>query len=154
MKNARPIEHKETMKDILEQKQSQLESDYNDTKYRIQQLKDKGYDHISIEVSLWTPLKIYLVLMIVAFACFGFYEELTGKNTWLHKTVRKQLGHKDLHNFLATESINMNMPYDEEVEECDYTTMTAKRFFNDYVKQNRPCLFKGYAKLQKAYSLW
>ena len=92
--------------------------------------------------------------MFVAVSCFGFYEELTGKNTWLHKTVRKQLGHKDLHEFLATESINMNMPYEEEVAECDYKTMTAKRFFNDYVKQNRPCLFKGYAKHQKAFDLW
>ena len=48
----------------------------------------------------------------------------------------------------------MQMPHDDEVPECDYETMTAKRFFNDYVKQNRPCLFKGYAKLQKAYHLW
>lgn len=32
--------------------------------------------------------------------------------------------------------------------------MTAKRFFNDYVKLNRPCLFRGYGKLQKAYNLW
>mmetsp|Transcript_18128 Transcript_18128/g.25136 ORF Transcript_18128/g.25136 Transcript_18128/m.25136 type:complete len:245 (-) Transcript_18128:62-796(-) len=32
--------------------------------------------------------------------------------------------------------------------------MTAKRFFNDYVKKNRPCLFKGYGKSQKAYQLW
>ena len=95
-----------------------------------------------------------MVLLFLAFGAFAFYEELTGKNCWLHKYVRKELGHKDLHNFLATESINMNMPYEEEVAECDYTTMTAKRFYNDYVKQNRPCLFKGYAKLQKAYHLW
>lgn len=139
------------MKDIFEQKESQLESDHKDTQYRIKQIRYKGYDHISVEISLWTPIKVYLIIMLVAVSCFGFYEELTGKNTWLHKTVRKQLGHKDLHEFLATESINMGLPYEEEVAECDYKTMTAKRFYNDYVKQNRPCLFKGYAKHQKAY---
>jgi len=32
--------------------------------------------------------------------------------------------------------------------------MTPKRFFNDYVKKNRPCLFKGYGKKQRAYELW
>jgi hypothetical protein len=38
------------------------------------------------------------------------------------------------------------MPYDDVVPECDYKTMTAKRFFNDFVKTNRPCLFKGYGR--------
>ena len=114
-------------------------------------MRDKGFDRISVEISIWTPIKVYLIIMLVAVSCFGFYEELTGKATWLHKAVRRQLGHKDLHEFLATESINMGLPYEEEVAECDYRTMTAKRFYNDYVKQNRPCLFKGYAKLQKAY---
>lgn len=46
------------------------------------------------------------------------------------------------------------LPYDDEIPECDYKTMTPKRFFNDHVRKNRPCLFKGYAKLQKAYDLW
>lgn len=32
--------------------------------------------------------------------------------------------------------------------------MTPKRFFNDYVKLNRPCIFRGYGTLQKAYHLW
>jgi hypothetical protein len=48
----------------------------------------------------------------------------------------------------------MDLPYEEEVAECDYRTMTPKQFFNDYVKKNRPCLFKEYGKLQKAYHLW
>ena len=77
------------MTDILEQKESQLDSDYKDTQYRLQQVRDKGYDHISIEISLWTPIKVYFILMLVAVSCFGFYEELTGKNTWLHKYVRE-----------------------------------------------------------------
>ena len=68
--------------------------------------------------------------------------------------VRKSLGHKDLHDYLAEAQYELDMPHDDEVPECDYRTMTAKRFFNDYVKQNRPCLFKGYAKLQVAYERW
>ena len=117
-------------------------------------MKEKGFDEVYIELFTWLPLKFYLTMVVLLFVGYGFKEELEGKNTYMHKYIRKQLGHHDLHNYLATESINQDMPYDDEIPECDYTTMTAKRFFNDYVKQNRPCLFKGYAKLQKAYELW
>ena len=142
------------MKDLGQQKMSFLHSELNETRDRIRLTKDYGYDNIRIEFAIWLPFKIYILIIALIFISLGFYEELIGKNTQLHKYVRKQLGHHDLHNFLATESINQEMPYDDEIPECDYETMTAKRFFNDYVKQNRPCLFKGYAKLQKAYELW
>ena len=95
----------------------------------------------------FTPIKLWLIVMFASIFYFGVKEELHCKDSSLRKYVRKQLGHKDLHTFLADESINMHMPHDDEVPECDYETMTAKRFFNDYVKKNRPCLFKGYAKL-------
>ena len=99
-------------------------------------------------------LKWFLVFLTVLFCVVGFYEELTVKNTMLNKWVKAQLGHKDFHQYLARESIAQEIPYDDEVPECDYLTMTPKRFFNDYVKKNRPCLFKDYGKLQKAYHLW
>lgn len=64
------------------------------------------------------------------------------------------MGHHDFHDFLAEESLRLDVPYDDEVPECDYKTMTPKRFFNDYVKKNRPCIFRGYGTLQRAYHLW
>ena len=88
-----------------------------------------------------------MIVIVVMFIIIGFYEELTVKNTSLNKWIRAKLGHKDFHAYLARESISQEMPYDDEVPICDYQTMTSKRFFNDYVKQNRPCLFKDYGKL-------
>jgi len=52
-----------------------------------------------------------------------------------------------MHEFLAKTSRDKKVPYDEEVPECDYKTMTPKRFYNDYVKLNRPCIFRGYGTL-------
>ena len=100
------------------------------------------------------PIKCYIGVIIIAFCCIGIVEELQGQSTWLNKWVRSKLGHNDLHDYLARESRLQEMPHDDEVPECDYRTMTPKRFFNDYVKKNRPCLFKDYGKLQKAYHLW
>lgn len=48
----------------------------------------------------------------------------------------------------------LNLPYEEEVAICDYTQMTPKKFFNEFVSQYRPCLFKGYAKTWPAYDKW
>jgi len=45
-------------------------------------------------------------------------------------------------------------PFSSEVEECDFNTMTPKDFFHKHVKTHTPCLFRGYAKTQKAYTLW
>jgi len=107
-------------------------------------------------MSLGTPFKIYTVIILVLFVVLGSYEELTSSNTMINKWVRAKLGHKDFHQFLANESREAEalLPVDTEVPECDYRNMTSKRFFNDYVKKNRPCLFKGYGRLQKAFHLW
>ena len=108
--------------------------------------KDWGYDQIEFNMTLSSPFKFYFVGLLCLFCVLGFYEELTVTNTSLNKWVKGKLGHKDFHDFLARESVEQEWPYDETVPECDYKTMTPKRFFNDYVKKNRPCLFKGYAK--------
>ena len=84
----------------------------------------------------------------------GLYQEGTSAKRPLGKWIRTKLGHNDFHRFLATESYNYGVPTIGEVPECDYTTMTAKRFYNDYVKTNKPCIFRGYGKTQKAYHLW
>jgi len=88
------------------------------------------------------------------FTGFGLYEEATNTKTTFNTWLRKSVDHHDLHEYLARASLELDMPYDDEIPECDYRTMTAKRFFNDYVKKNRPCLFKEYGRSQKAYHLW
>lgn len=125
-------------------------------RYALKEQKNWGYDQIEFEMSLGTPFKIYAIVILILFVLLGGYEELSGSNTFVNKWVKAKLGHKDLHQFLANESREKEdiLPVDLEVPECDYRTMTAKRFFNDYVKTNRPCLFKGYGQLQKAYHLW
>jgi len=80
------------------------------------------------------PLKLYLILLVVMFGVCFTIEEFGSKKTTPGKYLRSLLGHHDLHEFLAEKSIEFEMPYDTEVAECDYKTMTAKRFFNDYVK--------------------
>lgn len=95
-------------------------------------------------MSFTTPFKFYFGVIAILLFVIGTYEELTVKDTFLNKWVRSRMGHHDLHQFLARESRAMDLPYDDEVPVCDYKTMTPKRFFNDYVKKNRPCLFKGY----------
>ena len=104
-------------------------------------------------MSVGTPFKFYFGVILVLFFVIGFYEELTVKNTYFNKWVKAKLGHKDFHEYLARESIAQEMPFDDEVPICD-KNMTSKRFYNDYVKKNRPCLFKDYGKTQKAFNLW
>jgi hypothetical protein len=100
------------------------------------------------------PWKVYGVVVVFSFiVCFLASESSIGGRP-LNRWIRKRLGKTDLHDYLAEQSREMELPYDINVEECDYRTMTAKQFFNDYVKKNRPCLFKEYGKLQKAYHLW
>ena len=105
-------------------------------------------------MGFWFCVKVYFVAIIAVFCGFGIYEEATGTDTVLNNWLRVKLGHTDLHEYLARASLELEMPYDDEVPLCDYRTMTPKRFFNDYVKKNRPCLFKEYGRTQKAYHLW
>lgn len=57
-----------------------------------------------------------------------------------------------LHDYLAEDITNQ--PHDAEVPYCDYKTLTPKRFFLDYVRKGRPCLFPNYAKIQTAFTKW
>jgi len=100
------------------------------------------------------PWKIYALILIVCFSISYLTIESTKGGQPLNRHIRKLFGKTDLHLYLAEQSRAMDLPYEEEVAECDYRTMTPKQFFNDYVKKNRPCLFKEYGKLQKAYHLW
>ena len=131
-----------------------LKSELGSIRHQIKEVEDNGFDTMSFNFELGFVCKIYVFCIIGLFTIAGIWEEVTGNNTTLNKLFKAQLGHKDLHRYLARESILQDMPHDDEIPECDYTTMTPKRFFNDYVKKNRPCLFKGYGKRQKAYQLW
>ena len=97
-------------------------------------------------MGILVPLKMYALVLILTLVVLAAYEEIGNPSTKVSKVVRAALGHHDLHEFLAQKSIEFDMPHDDQVPECDYKTMTAKRFFNDFVKTNRPCLFKGYGR--------
>jgi len=93
-----------------------------------------GPEELKIDLGLVVPCKIYVTIISLLFAFFLITEEISNSSTATSKAIRKHLGHHDYHEFLAQQSIQMKLPYDDEVAECDYKTMTAKRFFNDYVK--------------------
>eukprot|EP00347_Sterkiella_histriomuscorum_P019921 403339797 len=44
--------------------------------------------------------------------------------------------------------------FDDQVQECDYLTLKPEDFIKDFVNKQRPCLFKGYAKIWPAYEKW
>ena len=89
----------------------------------------------------------YFILVIcIVFPLIAFYEESVRPGAILNNYYRKNIyknGH--LVDYLADDPTNQ--PYDIEVPLCDYKTITPKRFFNEYVRKGRPCLFKEYAKL-------
>lgn len=97
-------------------------------------------------MGVWLPLKVYLIVVVLLFGGLCVKEELMNPKTSQGKKLRAALGHHDFHEFLAEKSIEYELPYDDEVPMCDYRTMTTKRFYNDFVKQNRPCLFKEYGR--------
>lgn len=71
----------------------------------------------------------------------------------MNNLIRKYIyKHGNLHDFLGTDPITV--PYDQEVFYCDYKEMTPKMFYNEHVRKGRPCIFKNYAKIQKAYHRW
>ena len=116
-------------------------------------LANLGPENVYLEFSFKALVKGYFAVLAITFVAFAIFEEgFHSRETRMGKAIRAQLGAQDLHTFLALET--KEMPYDKEVPECDYKTMTPKRFYNDYVKKMRPCLFKGYGKHQKAYNLW
>lgn len=124
----------ETLEDLAAQRQAFLESELTEVRYELEQARNLGCQEHHLQLNFVKPIKYYLVCVLVLFSLVGFYEELLTKNSWLNKTVKAKLGHNDFHAYLARESIRQEMPYDERVAECDYRTMTAKRFFNDFVK--------------------
>jgi len=116
-------------------------------------LNKLGPENIFLDFSLKFILKAYVVIIISSAIFFTLYEEgISTKDSPFNKRIRAYLGARDLHTYLAEEK--ENLPYDDEVPECDYKTMTPKRFYNDYVSKTRPCLFKGYGRSQRAYELW
>jgi hypothetical protein len=108
---------------------------------------------IYIDFSIYFIVKCYFVIILTAVVFFTLYEEgIATPDSSVNKRIRAHLGARDFHTYLAEDTLDL--PYDDEVPECDYKTMTTKRFYNDYLKANRPCLFKGYGRSQRAYDLW
>ena len=79
----------DTMQDLREQKMSFLQSELNQTRYTLEKHKEEGFDQLYFDLPILLPFKVYLLFLIVLFACAGFYEELTAKGTTLRNMVRK-----------------------------------------------------------------
>ena len=126
---------------------SRLESEIGEVNYQIEFVKQEGYDSFELNVGSLLPWKICAVVMTVLFAIVYVAQESAIGGRPLNRWLRSLLNKQDLHLYLAEQSRAMDLPYEEEVAECDYREMTAKQFYNEYVKTNRPCLFKGYGKL-------
>ena len=138
---------KEIQKNAVEKDLAMLESELGEVQWDLKIAKENGYEAIEFRPDFLYPAKVYLLLMLFIFSVTAMNQEVTNTTTATNRWIRSQLGHTDLHLYLAEESLARRMPYDDEVPECDYRNMTAKRFYNDYVKTNRPCLFKEYGKL-------
>lgn len=96
--------------------------------------------------------KIYGFFMIILMVFISLQQETFNRTTSLNRFIRGYLGLPDLLDYLASDPLNM--PFDEEVQVCDYRTMDTKEFFNEYVVKHRPCLFKEYGRLNAAYNNW
>lgn len=104
--------------------------------------------------SIGKALFYYSMLFLFVFMPGLFlYEEGIRPGGIVNNAMRKHVyGQGNLWDYLAEDP--HNLPYDDEVPECDWETMTPKRFFNDYVVKVRPCLFKNYGRQQRAFQRW
>ena len=77
-------------------------------------------------------LAIYLKLAIVGFLLIGAYQEVVVKGTLVNRSIRHYFGLKFFVEYSGETTIKggiAEMPYDEEIPECDYREFTPKRFF-------------------------
>jgi hypothetical protein len=97
-------------------------------------------------------LKIYFEILFVALCGIALFEEAYVKGTIINVAIRHYFGMRLFMEYTASEPELLQ--YDDEVQVCDYKVMTPKMFFNEHVRKERPCLFKGYGKLWPAYDKW
>ena len=84
----------------------------------------------------------------------ALWQESSTKGTLLNRHIRKYFGLRYVNDYVSTNPLNLIGLTENQVDECDYKTMSTKDFYKYYVSQNRPCLFKNYAKIWPAYGKW
>lgn len=83
----------------------------------------------------------------------AIHQEVMRPGASLNKMIRKYVYEQgNLEDYLASDPLNH--PFDDVVPECDFETMSPKQFFNEYVRTQRPCLFKNYGRQQIAFQKW
>ena len=85
-------------------------------------------------LDLRMTLNVYFRLLVfVMLPGIFIYEETSRPGGMINALVRRHVyGQGNIWDYLAEDP--HNVPYDDEVPECDYRTMTAKRFYNDFVR--------------------
>jgi hypothetical protein len=80
---------------------------------------------LEIDLGSLLPWKVYAIVMAVLFAVAFVAQESSTGGRPLNRLIRSLLNKKDLHQYIAEQSRAMDLPYEEEVAECDYREMTA-----------------------------
>ncbi len=94
----------------------------------------------------------YFKVVAVLLCLMAFVEECYIKGTFMNRSIRHYFGLTYFVEYSVTDPLNL--PYDDEVPICDFREMTPKKFFNEYVSKERPCLFKDYGKTWPAFGKW
>ena len=90
-------------------------------------------------------VRFALFYVFIFFPLVAIHQETVRPGAIINNFLRKHVyGQGNLHDYLADD--HLNQPYDDEVPECDFKTMTPKQFYLEYVGKGRPCLFKEYGK--------
>ena len=85
------------------------------------------------------------MLFFVILPLAAVYQETIRQGASINNLIRFHVYKQgNLHDYLAEDVTKQ--PYDKDVPICDYKTLTPKRFFLDYVRKGRPCLFPDYAR--------
>jgi len=114
----------------------------------------QAYEYEEVGFSLFLFLKNFFIFYFLIFLPLIIIHQESFRaggltNNLIRKYIYKQ---GNLHDYLSQDPIGI--PFDKEITYCDYRNMTPKIFYNEYVRKGRPCLFKDYAKIQKAYHRW
>ena len=117
-------------------------------------LTPQPYEYEEVGFSVFEFLKHWLFIYFVIFLpCLFVHQETFRAGGLVNHVIRKYVYKQgNLHEYLGQDLLNI--PFDPEVMYCDHTKITPKIFYNEYVKKGRPCIFKDYAKIQKAYHKW
>jgi len=84
------------------------------------------------DLSLFDIMKYYTYFLIVLFALIGAYQETMMKGSYANKAIRHYFNLPFLVEYTAEDPLEL-IRYESEVPICNYTEMTPKKFFVEFV---------------------